>query len=178
MSLEDRLSFGEGPLGGPPPEPEEQPEGKGKANRAFVFIAIAMGGLILLGVLALIGALTMIVPQRRAQQAAAVTQTIVAATMEAQSWTPTPTEVPPTLLPTYTAAPPSTNTPVPTPPDTRVVPDVGDESTTPMPTATRAASAEWGAETPSAGLGGLGGVAIAVGLAGLVFAVRRLRLRH
>ena len=50
----DRLSYGEGPLGGPLPEsePEMEQEETTGSNRAFVFIAVAMGGLILLGILA------------------------------------------------------------------------------------------------------------------------------
>ena len=73
MSLDDRLSFGDSNLGGLPPEaePEPEPSGGGRPNRAFIFIAVAMGGLILLGVLALLGALTFVVPQQKARQATA-----------------------------------------------------------------------------------------------------------
>jgi hypothetical protein len=180
MSLEDRLTYGEGPLGGLPPEPEQEPEPEetGRPNRAFIFIAIAMGGLILLGILALIGALAFIVPQRKAQQIAAVTQTVDAMTQVAANWTPTFTPEPTMPLPTYTSTVRPTQTPIPTATATRVVNDVGGEAAT-VPTATtQTTSQEWGATTPSAGLGSFGIVSIAVGLAGLIFAVRGLRLRR
>jgi hypothetical protein len=180
MSLDDRLSFGEGPLGGPSPEPEPEPEPEegGRPNRAFIFIAIAMAGLILLGILALVGALTFIVPRQKDQRIASITQTIDAATAEAAAWTPTFTATPTTELPTWTPTAPATWTPIPTATATRVVSDQGDQGQlAATPTPTRASSADWGTTTPAAGLGGLGTAAIAVGLAGLVFAVRKLRLR-
>jgi len=181
MSLDDRLSFGDSTLGGTPPETEPpEDQGGGKPNRAFIFIAVAMGGLILLGVLALVGALVFVVPQQRARQVAAVTQTIEAATQVAAAWTPTFTPSPTASLPTWTPTVPATWTPIPSPTATRVVKDNG-ETPTSTPTPTRAAS-DWGSgtgtgtgTTPAAGLGGLGTAAIAVGLAGLVFAVRKLR---
>ena len=179
MSIEDRLSFGEGPLGGAQPElePEEPIEEEKKSNRAFVFIAIAMGGLIVLGVLALVGALTFWLPRQEAQQAAMVTQTVMSMTEEAAAWTPTFTPSPTAQPATATATSVPTETPVPTPTSTRVV---SAQKLTAQPTAspTTAKSAEWGGSgttTPSAGLGGFGLTAIAVGLAGLVFAVRKLR---
>ena len=172
MSLDDRLSVGGGPLGGLPPEPE--PEERAKPNRAFIFIAIAMGGLILLGILALVGALTIWVPQQKARQVAQVTQTVAAMTIEAASWTPTPAPTNTPLLPTWTPTTQPTQTAVPTPTNTRVVSDKTPEGK-PIATPTKPASAQWGASTPSAGLGGLGIAAIAVGLAGLAFAARRLR---
>jgi len=175
VNIEDRLSFGEGPLGTPEIEPEEPPEEGKKPNRAFIFIAIAMGGLILLGVLALVGALAFWLPQQRAEQSARVTRTVVAMTQQAAAWTPTFTP-PPTMAPaTATPTPLPTWTPEPTPTFTRVV---SQDKLTKVPTATPTKSKldEWGGDTtPSAGLSGFGMAAIAVGLAGLIFAVRKLR---
>jgi hypothetical protein len=180
MSVDDRLSFGEGPLGEQPPEEEpEEEESEGRSsNRAFIFIAVAMGGLILLGILALIAALAFWLPQQKEKQVARVTETVVALTEEAAAWTPTatvePTVVPstptPTTLPTWT--------PIPTPTATRVVGQT-KEPTKPAATPTKSSS-NWGGgdTTPSAGLGGFGATAIAVGLAGLVFAARKLRSRR
>jgi type II secretory pathway pseudopilin PulG len=181
MSLDDRLSFGDSTLGGLPPETQPEPEsGGGKPNRAFIFIAVAMGGLILLGILALVGALTFVLPRQRAEQAAAVTKTIEAATQVAAAWTPTFTPAPTAQLPTWTPAPP-TWTPIPKATATRVVQENGPTPTS-SPTPTKSVAADWGAAppsstttTPAAGLGGLGTAAIAVGLTGLLFAVRRLR---
>ena len=175
MSVDDRLSFGEGPLGGPPREDQTEPVApQPKRNRAFVFIAIAMGGLILLGILALVAALTFWLPRQKEGQAARVTQTVVALTQVAAAWTPTftpsPTAQPPTttptLLPTYTVAPTATST--------RVV--SLETPTRTAATPTRPKSGEWGGgSTPTAGLGGAGMAAIAVGLGGLMVAVRKLR---
>ena len=76
MSLDDRLSFGDSPLGGAPPEiePEEESEEKKKPNRAFIIIAAGMGGLILLGIFALVGALAFWLPRQKQGQVASVTQ--------------------------------------------------------------------------------------------------------
>ena len=175
MSLDDRLSFGDSSSDNLPPEPEEEP--RGRPNRAFIIIAIAMGGLILLGALALLGALTIWVPNQRAQQAAYVTQTVDAMTQVAAAWTPTFTPQPTSALPTWTPTSPATETPVPTPTATRVV-QIGGDTPTRTPTPTRASDA-WGtgtgSTTPATGLGSAGMAAMAVGLAGLVFAVRKLR---
>jgi type II secretory pathway pseudopilin PulG len=170
MSVDDRLSFGEGPLGGPPPEEEPQGEPPGdRPNRAFLFIAIAMGGLILLGILALVAALAFWLPRQRQAQVASVTQTVAAMTQEAAAWTPTfapsPTAVPATPTPT----PLPTLTPAPTATATRVV---SQETPTRLPTSTPRSTS---GGTPTAGLGGFGTAAIAVGLVGLMFAVRKLR---
>jgi carbohydrate-binding DOMON domain-containing protein len=177
VSIEDRLTFGEGPLGGTPPEMEpEEPEDGGKPNRAFIFIAIAMGGLIVLGVLALVGALAFWLPRQKEARIASVTQTVVAMTQVAAAWTPTSMPSPTVVLSTPTVTPLPTWTVEPTATATRVVTE--DKLTTqPTSTPTRSAAADWttGGTTPTAGLGGFGMAAIAVGLAGLVAAVRKLR---
>jgi hypothetical protein len=72
------------------------------------------------------------------------------------------------VLPTWTVQPTATAT--------RVV-KAEEPTAKPTATPTKAKSSEWGGgtKTPAAGLGGLGTAAIATGLAGLVFAVRKLR---
>jgi hypothetical protein len=174
-SDDDRLSFGEGPLGGPlEPEFEQEDETRARPNRAFVFIAIAMAGLILLGILALVAAWRIWLPARRAAQVAMATNTAVAITMEAAAWTPTVTATPSALPPTATATLRPTETPVPTATSTKVVSTDKDKAqVTAAPT--RAAPAGEVGTTPAAGLGGLGTAAIAIGLAGLLFAVRKIR---
>ena len=186
MSLDDRLSFGDSSLEGLPPEGEPEGDSGGRRpSRAFIFIAIAMGGLILLGILALVAALVFVVPRQREQQAAAVTQTIEAMTQVAAAWTPTFTPAPTQQLPTWTPTTRPTWTAIPTATATRVLGDNG-ETAVPTVTPTKSALADWGAPagetgtkpgatTPAAGLGGFGMAAIAVGLMGLVIAVRKLR---
>ncbi|MBN1933217.1 MAG: hypothetical protein JW934_01060 [Anaerolineae bacterium] len=177
MSLDDRLSFGGGPLGGLPPEaeqPQEAPQAPKKRNLGAVFLIAAMAGLVLLGILALVAAFVWVVPAQRQRAAMQATQTIDAATAIALAWTATPEPTSTTQIPTWTPTLPSTETPVPTATATRVVP-VDSAQSTPVPTATRLTSADWGAATPQAGLGGLGIAAIAVGLGGLVVAARRMR---
>jgi hypothetical protein len=184
VDLDNRLSFGDTPPDEriPEEEPEQAPEGR-RPNRAFIFIAVAMGGLILLGVLALIGALAFYVPQQRAAEQATYDAAIAAATQTASAVTPTYTPSP-TVLPTFTPAEP-TWTPIPKPTNTRVVQT--DVTPTKSATNTPRPVAEWGGSsgnggttgttTPAAGLGGIGTAAIAVGLSGLVFAMRKLRSR-
>jgi hypothetical protein len=161
----------------PEDEPEEEllEEEAPRSNRAFVFIAIAMGGLILLGVLALVGSMLFIVPARKQASIAAITQTVAAATAEAEAWTPTPLPTATPLLPTFTPTLPPTETPLPTATATRVVQDPNaPRAATSTPTPSSAYS-EWDSTTPQAGLGGLGIASIAVGLTGIVFAARKLR---
>jgi type II secretory pathway pseudopilin PulG len=179
MSLDDRLSFGDSTLGGVPPEVEPEPEGGGeRPNRAFLFIAIAMGGLILLGALALVAALVFVAPQQKARQEAAVAAQVAEMTRQAAAFTPTPSPSPTAALPTWTVTTLPTWTPIPTATATRVVQNNGPTPTN-TATPTRSAAADWGSSTttttPPAGLGGLGTAAIAVGLAGLLFAIRKLR---
>jgi len=148
-------------------------EGAAQPNRAFVFIAVAMGGLILLGILALVAALYFWLPAQRERQVAQVTSTAIALTMEAAAWTPTFTPSPTALPPTATPTARPTETVAPTPTSTRVV---SQETPTTGPTQTPTRAVATGGTTPSAGLGGFGMAAIAVGLAGLMIAVRKLRV--
>jgi hypothetical protein len=188
MSLDDRLSFGDSTLEGLPPEGEpEGNQGGGGPNRVFLFIAIAMGALIVLGVLALVFALTVIVPRQREQQAAAVTQTVQVMTQVAAAWTATFTPAPTQALPTWTPTARPTWTPIPTATATRVLSgdtEGGFEELVLTPTSS--ALTDWGAPasefstkpgatTPPTGIGGVGMGAIAAGLSGLVFAIRKLR---
>jgi hypothetical protein len=147
-----------------------------KRSRAFVYVAVAMAGLIVLGILALAATLTVWLPAQRGRQVAAVTSTVSALTREAEAWTATPaptaTSVPPTATPT--AEP--TLTPVPTATSTRVVgadqvpPSLGGLQATNTPT-----PVQLPATTPAAGLGAGGMAATAAGLFGLLFVARRLR---
>lgn len=176
MSLDDRLSFGGGPLGGLPPEdeqPQEAPQEAPKRNLGPILLIVAMAGLVVLGVLALVAALTWVVPAQRQKAAMQAAQTVDAATAIALAWTPTPMPTATTAIPTWTPTSQPTFTVEPTPTATRVVPLDGGQ--TPIPTATRLTSVDWGASTPQAGLGTFGIAAIAVGLGGLVVAARRMR---
>jgi type II secretory pathway pseudopilin PulG len=188
MSLDDRLSFGDSNLEGLPPEGEPKgSQGGGGPNRVFLLLAIAMGGLIVLGVLAVVFALMVVVPRQKQQQAAAVTQTVQVMTQVAAAWTPTFTPAPTQQLPTWTPTARPTWTPIPTATATRVLGGTG-ETPEPTVTATQSILADWGAPssgtgtkpgatTPPTGIGGVGLGAIAAGLSGLVFAIRKLRSR-
>jgi len=141
-----------------------------------------MGGLVLLGILALVGVLTFIVPRQKTQVAAGHTQTAVAQATQvaAQALTPSPTTTATatTMMPTWTPTPLPTWTTFPTPTATRVVKD-GDTAArvTTDPTTTRSAGSPSGT-MPDAGFGQMGTVAVAVGLVGLLLVARRLRMRN
>ncbi|MCR4407803.1 MAG: hypothetical protein NUW24_12940 [Anaerolineae bacterium] len=174
MSIRDRLTFGaEEPAAGPPLGGEPEAEGEGKQNRLFIFIVIGLAGLLACGLLS-IGGYMLIKPG--ADRSAAVTREAVAqqATLIAQQATATPTPtatlpslptVPPSPTPTSGPTQAATNTPVVPPTETPV-----PGAPTPTPT--------WGGGTPDTGIGGLGAVALAAGLAVLVFVVRKVRLAH
>lgn len=174
---QDRLVFGEGPLGGPLDDPDAQVDAGAppRRNRAFVYIALAMAGLVLLGVLALVAALTLWLPAQREQQMAAATNTVQAITRVAASWTATPAPTSTPMPPTVTPTPVPTQTPAPTATATRVVSEdkSGDALATNTPIPTRAAGGD--KSTPAAGLGVAGMAAIAVGLSGLLLVARKLR---
>ena len=183
-SDDDRLTFGEGPLGGPLDLEPEEVEPQARPNRAFIIIAIAMAGLIVLGIIALVFALTIWLPARRETQIANITRTAEADAQIAAAWTPTSTATPTTLPPTATATLRPTETAVPTATSTKVVSTDKDKEAT-QATATARATVSGTAAvvpdgggtptTPAAGLGGIGTAAIAVGLSGLIFAVRKIR---
>jgi hypothetical protein len=158
----------------------EDEEGAGQ-NRLFVTLAIALIGLLVLGLLG-VGAV-FIIRQNMSQQAVAVQ--------------PSPTlliRLPnPTATFTRTPAQP-TNTPMPTPTNTPVLTagsgqeaaigggakkPGGEQPATPTPKAVATATpapAKPANTVPQTGLGGLEAVLIAVGLAAILFIARRLRL--
>lgn len=94
------------------------------SNRLFVFLAIALLGLICIGLMGLGGVLFLVQSNRAAEQAALPTDT--------------PTPFPPTFTPTSTLTPTPTDTPEPTPTGTLVVPVEGQSAPAPDtgPTAT------------------------------------------
>lgn len=177
MSIRDRLTFGaEEPTAGPPLGGEPEAEGEEKRSRLFILIVIGLAGLLACGLLSIGGYMLIIKPG--ADRSAVATREAVAqqATLIAQQATATPT--PTATLPSLPTAPPSptptfgptqaaTNTPV-VPPTATPVP--GAATPTPTPT--------WGGGTPDTGIGGLGAVVLAAGLAVLVFVVRKVRLAH
>jgi hypothetical protein len=172
---QDRLSFGEGPLGGPLPGPDADADAdvSPRRSRAFVYIAVAMAGLILLGILALVAALTLWLPAQRGRQIAAVTATVSALTREAAAWTATPAPTATLMPPTATPTEAPTQTPAPTATSTRVV---SDDRTLATATYTPTPRTSTGDGTiPPAGLGTAGMAAIAVGLTGLLLVARKLR---
>jgi cytoskeletal protein RodZ len=169
---QDRLTFGEGPLGGPLPDPDLDADTPPRRNRAFVYIAVAMAGLILLGILGLVFVLTVWLPGRQQTQYAAATAEVQALTREAAAWTATPAPTATPLPPTSTATRAPTLTPVPTATSTKVV-SKGDVTVQPTSTPTTAPGGD--KTTPPAGLGSASVAAIGVGLAGLLLAVRKLR---
>jgi hypothetical protein len=142
-------------------------------NRLFVLIALFLVGLLVLGLLA-IGGVVIIGSINRSQQAARPTFTPTL---------PAIAQVTPTFPPTNTPIP--TSTPLPSITPTKVVQDTptptGNETATPtlvvMPTSTPVSGATPAGEgtTPETGIGGLGAVLAALGLAGVLFITRRLR---
>jgi hypothetical protein len=142
-------------------------------NRLFVLIALFLVGLLVLGLLA-IGGVVIIGSINRSQQAARPTPT---------STLPIIAQITPTFTPSATPLPTNTSQPTVTP--TKVVQDTptptGDETATPtltpMLTTTPAPGATPVGEgtTPDTGIGGLGAVLAAAGLAGILFIARRLR---
>ncbi len=157
--------------------PEETTQEEGK-NRSFVILVAVLGGLLVLGIGAFVAWALLIAPRIRQDvesqnEAIFATNTaiaIAAAATETAAVTPTPTDTPvPTDTPPPTATPtsrPTTNTP---------------ESETPGPTATLSLATpetngeENAAAVPDTGIGLMGGVALAIGLAFILILVRRLR---
>ena len=175
---QDRLMYGEGPLGGPldDPDADAAADAPPKRNRAFVYLALAMAGLVLLGVIALAFSLMVWLPQRNQRLSEAATAQVRSATQVALEWTATATLTPTPLPPTATATNVPTQTPEPTPTSTRVVSDDKTMGQTPALTPTSSSGVGGGDKTtPAAGLGSAGLAAIALGLTGLVFVARKLR---
>ena len=89
--------------------------GGGQSNRLFIILAIALLGLICLGLLGLGGVLYL---SQSNQEQAAVTPEV-------------PTPIPPTLTPTSTATATPTETPLPTPTSTPVINNENEPTTEP-----------------------------------------------
>lgn len=153
-------------------------------SRLFVILAIALIGLLVLGLLGIGG---VFVIRQNIQEQAALTL-------------PTPTLMIRLPNPTATIAavkPPATNTPAPTPTNTPVVggsqPAEGEVAAVgsvgtgknqegpkglPLPNqpGKNGSTAETPSEVPDTGLGGLEAVLIAIGLAVVLFVARRMRM--
>jgi hypothetical protein len=172
-----------------PEELEEEEEGSPQ-NRLFVILAIALIGLLVLGLLGIGG--VFVVRQNMREQAAAARPTptlLVRLPNPTATFTPTP-------LPTNTLVPTPTNTPVVAPggvrgqeaaskqgdttgekPDEKA--DQPGEATkitlfTPKTPAPNTAPAG-GGTVPETGVGGMGAALIGAGLAAVFFVARRLR---
>jgi cytoskeletal protein RodZ len=181
-------------------EPEE---GEESSNRMFIILAVAMGGLFVLGLCLIAGYVLFIQrPQQARVQTAATAAAAQNATTIAQmtagpSPTDTPTETP---VPTNTPEATATNTPVvvltatPTETPLPTVPVTPGKATatatktkapTNTPKSTVSGSSSGSSEvtptaesgsTPATGIGGFGLVAVAGVLVIALFAARRLRL--
>ncbi len=158
---------------------EEEEEESGQ-NRLFVTLAVALIGLLVLGLLG-VGAV-FIIRQNMDQQTVALQ--------------PTPTLLIKLPNPTATSTPlpkPPTNTPMPTPTNTPVLvpgsaqeaaagsgkPQAGSTLPALKPAATKAPptpAAPKNAVVPNTGFGGFEAVLVALGLVGVLFVVRRLRM--
>jgi hypothetical protein len=143
-------------------------------NRLFVLIALFLVGLLVLGLLA-IGGVVIFGSINRSQQAARPTFTPTLPLI-AQA---TPT-FPPTSTPIPTNTPPPTVTPTKVVQETPTPTGLETPTLTPMPTSTPVPGATPAGEetTPETGIGGLGAALAAVGLAGVLFIARRLRIAN
>jgi hypothetical protein len=148
-------------------------------NRLFVTLAIALIGLLVLGLLG-VGAV-FIIRQNMDQQTIAAQPS---PTLLIRLPNPTATFAPTPKIPTNTPMPTPTNTPVVVPGSANgqeaAVGNKQQGGPTPKPSPTRtpapAAAPAGTAVVPETGFGGLEAVFIAVGLAAVLFIVRRLRM--
>ncbi len=167
-----------------PEELEEEEEEGGHQNRLFVILAVALIGLLVLGLVGIGG--VFIVRQNMREQAAAARPT---PTLLVRLPNPSATFTP-TSLPTNTPAPTPTNTPVVAQGsgmgqeaasrnegDNNQAPTSEATEAPPTPTRTPVAGAAPTGNTmvPETGIGGMGAALIGVGLAGVFFVARRLR---
>lgn len=166
-----------------PEELEEEEEEGGHQNRLFVILAVALIGLLVLGLVGIGG--VFIVRQNMREQAAAWPTPTLLVRLPNPSATFTPT-----LLPTNTPAPTPTNTPVlaqgsgrgqeaasKQEGDSNQTPPTEPTEAPPTPTRTPVAGAAPVGSTmvPETGIGGMGAALIGIGLAGVFFIARRLR---
>ncbi|MCL4298270.1 MAG: hypothetical protein KJ077_21215 [Anaerolineae bacterium] len=149
-------------------------------NRLFVTLAIALIGLLVLGLLG-VGAV-FIIRQNMDQQTIAAQPS---PTLLIRLPNPTATFTPIPKIPTNTPMPTPTNTPVVAPGGASgqeaAVGNKQQENPAPKPSPTRtpaavAAAPAGTAVVPETGFGGLEAVFIAVGLAAVLFIARRLRM--
>lgn len=157
------------------------------ANRTFIILVAALGGLLALGICAVIVWAVLLGPRMRADreiqnQAILATNTAIAVALaetQTSEALPTPTE---TMAPTDTPPPTPTEAPTATPGlETPTAPgEIAEVTTTPpttvptrRPTATPRPTGE--GQVPDTGIGMLGGGAMAVGLLFLLILVRRMR---
>lgn len=159
---------------------EYEEEEEGGQNRLFVTLAIALIGLLVLGLLG-VGAV-FIIRQNIDQQDVAAQPS---PTLLIRLPNPTATLVPVAKAPTNTPMPTPTNTPVLVPGSEKgqeaAVGNKQETSPTPKPSPTRTPvpnGAPAGATTvvPETGFGGFEAALIAVGLAAVLFIARRLRM--
>ncbi len=174
--------------------------GEESSNRTFILLALGLGALFLLGLIAIVvvflvqrstNANTQAVNATQSARNAALIAAATGSAMPTETPLPTETPVPPTeIIPTATntsvvvSSPTPSNTPGPT--NTPGKPTATPTKTR-TPTRTRAAvsSTSGGNQTPEAtvesstpasGIGGFGWVAMAGVLVAAVFVARRLRL--
>jgi hypothetical protein len=148
-------------------------------NRLFVTLAIALIGLLVLGLLG-VGAV-FIIRQNMDQQTIAAQPS---PTLLIRLPNPTATFTPIPKIPTNTPMPTPTNTPVVAPGSATgqeaAVGNKQQDNPTPKPSPTRtpapAAAPAGTAVVPETGFGGLEAALIAVGLAAVLFVARRLRM--
>lgn len=159
---------------------EYEEEEEGGQNRVFVTLAIALIGLLVLGLLG-VGAV-FIIRQNIDQQDVAAQPS---PTLLIRLPNPTATLVPVAKIPTNTPMPTPTNTPVLGPDSNKgqeaAVGNKQENTPTPKPAPTRTpapSGAPAGATTvvPETGFGGFEAALIAVGLAAVLFIARRLRM--
>ncbi|MFN8454511.1 MAG: hypothetical protein U0401_07525 [Anaerolineae bacterium] len=160
-------------------EHDEEEEESGQ-NRLFVTLAVALIGLLVLGLLG-VGAV-FIIRQNMEQQTVAMQPT---PTLLIKLPNPTATSTPLPKPPTNTPMPTPTNTPVLAPGSAQEAAAGGNkpqpQSTLPAlkPAATKAPPTPAPAKNaamPNTGFGGFEAVLVAMGLVGVLFVVRRLRM--
>ena len=155
---------------------EHDEEEEGGQNRLFVTLAIALIGLLVLGLLG-VGAV-FIIRQNIDQQSVAAQPS---PTLLIRLPNPTATFTPAPKIPTNTPMPTPTNTPVLAPGNGQEAAASKQESSpTPKPLPTRTpvpgGATAGTAVVPETGFGGLEAALIAIGLAGVLFIARRLRM--
>jgi hypothetical protein len=157
---------------------EEESTGQ---NKLFVILAIALIGLLVLGLMGIGG--VFVIRQNLQEQASLAQPT---PTLLIRLPNPTATPAPVKAAPTNTPAPTPTNTPVLIPGDNAEAAAVGggdvekegqpvDGPVIKAPTRAPAGNATTPSEVPNTGLGGLELILVAVGLTAVLLVARRMR---